>query len=85
MCNRVKSIEDPRERIYTFISGIRKIDGLYGFLANSIMIFNTIAKGLKEFAGLDINNIWTFSAYFYGAPIAKYLSDTATAFPNPSV
>ena len=73
LCNRVKSISDPRERVDTFISGIRKIDGLYGFIANSVMIFNTIAKGLKEFAGLDINNTWTFMTYFYGAPIAKYL------------
>ena len=73
LCNRVKGIEDPRECVDTFISGIRKIDGLYGFIANSVMIFNTIAKGLKEFAGLDINNKWTFMAYFYGAPIAKYL------------
>ena len=73
LCNRVKSISDPRERIDTFISGIRKIDGLFGFIANSVMIFNTIAKGLKELAGLDINNKWTFMAYFYGAPIAKYL------------
>ena len=73
LCNRVKDITDPRERVDTFISGIRKIDGLFGFIANSVMIFNTIAKGLKEFAGLDINNKWTFMAYFYGAPIAKYL------------
>ena len=73
LCNRVKSISDPRERIDAFISGIRKIDGLYGFIANSVMIFNTIVKGLKEFAGLDIDNKWTFMAYFYGAPIAKYL------------
>ena len=73
LCNRVKSISDPRERIQAFISGIRKIDGLYGFIANSVMIFNTIVKGLKEFAGLDINNTWTFMTYFYGAPIAKYL------------
>ena len=73
LCNKVKGIEDPRERVDTFISGIRKIDGLYGFIANSVMIFNTIAKGLKEFAGLDIDNKWTFMAYFYGAPIAKYL------------
>jgi hypothetical protein len=73
LCNKVKSIEDPRECVDTFISGIRKIDGLYGFIANSVMIFNTIAKGLKEFAGLDIDNKWTFMAYFYGAPIAKYL------------
>lgn len=73
LCNKVKGIEDPRERVEEFISGIRKIDGLYGFIANSVMIFNTIAKGLKEFAGLDIDNKWTFMAYFYGAPIAKYL------------
>ncbi len=73
LCNKVKVIEDPRERVEEFISGIRKIDGLYGFIANSVMIFNTIAKGLKEFAGLDIDNKWTFMAYFYGAPIAKYL------------
>ena len=73
LCNKVKGIEDPRERVDTFISGIRKIDGLYGFIANSVMIFNTIVKGLKEFAGLDIDNKWTFMAYFYGAPIAKYL------------
>jgi hypothetical protein len=73
LCNKVKSIEDPRDLLNTFISGIRKIDGLYGFIANSVMIFNTIAKGLKEFAGLDIDNKWTFMAYFYGAPIAKYL------------
>ena len=73
LCNRVKSIEDPRERVDTFISGIRKTDGLYAFIANSVMIFNTIVKGLKEFAGLDIDNKWTFMAYFYGAPIAKYL------------
>jgi hypothetical protein len=73
LCNRVKSISDPRKRIDAFISGIRKIDGLYGFIANSVMIFNTIVKGLKEFAGLDIDNKWTFMAYFYGAPIAKYL------------
>ena len=73
LCNKVKVIEDPRELVEEFISGIRKIDGLYGFIANSVMIFNTIAKGLKEFAGLDIDNKWTFMAYFYGAPIAKYL------------
>jgi hypothetical protein len=73
LCNKVKVIEDPRERVEEFISGIRKIDGLYGFIANSVMIFNTIVKGLKEFAGLDIDNKWTFMAYFYGAPIAKYL------------
>ena len=73
LCNRVKVIEDPRERVDTFINGIRKIDGLFGFIANSVMIFNTIVKGLEEFAGLDIINQWTFMAYFYGAPIAKYL------------
>ena len=73
LCNRVKVIEDPRERVDTFINGIRKIDGLFGFIANSVMIFNTIVKGLEEFVGLDIINQWTFMAYFYGAPIAKYL------------
>ena len=73
LCNGVKDISDPRERVNAFLSGLRKIDGLFGFIANSVMIFNTIVKGLKEFAGLDINNTWTFMTYFYGAPIAKYL------------
>ena len=73
LLNSVKSINDPRERVNAFLSGFSKIDGLYGFIANSVMIFNTIVKGLKEFANLDINNTWTFMAYFYGAPIAKYL------------
>jgi len=73
LCNSVKNIQNPHERIDAFINGIRKTDGLYGFLANSIMVFNTIIKGLKEFAHLDINNKWTFMAYFYGAPIARFL------------
>ena len=73
LCNKVKNIEDPRECVDTFISGIRKIDGLYGFIANSVMIFNTIVKGLKEFANLDINNKWTFMAYF----CLLYTSDAA--------
>jgi hypothetical protein len=77
LCNRVKNIQDPRQRIDEFITGVRKTDGLYGFIANSIMVFNTIVKGLKEFSRLDINNKWTFMAYFYGAPIARYLFEEA--------
>lgn len=73
--NDVKNTQDPKERLAKFLKGMREKDGLFGLIANGVMIFNTIAKALKEIAGLKLANQWTFSAYFYGAPLAKYIME----------
>jgi len=84
LCKNISSISDPRERVEKFLHGFKISDGLYGLIANLVMIFNTIVKVLNEFTDLHIDNKWTFAAYFYGAPFAKYLFEESGADEDKS-